>query len=146
MSQALIIGSLCDEVLLAIYERETAPLDEAALRKIEEAANWFAGLSILQANPLDLSESLPHVNKLEVGKYLAERRGITIDYALYPIASKGPAVRSTYDSRGALSKKMSHLLRALADNEIEEADLHALQEALTNLSRQLVPSGRMAYN
>lgn len=146
MFQAISLGGLCDEVLLAIYERESGPLSTHSLRKIEEAANWFAGLSVLLADPLALSKSLPHVDKLEVVKYLATERGITLDYALYPIAPKGTAVGSTYDTRGILSKRMSQLLRALGDGEIEEPDLHALREALTNLARQLVPTGRMAYS
>ena len=145
MFQLLYLGSLCDEALLAIYERETSPLGESALRKIEEAANWFAGLSILLANPLGLSESLPQVDKLEVTKYLMAR-GTSLDYVLHPIAPKDQTVGTSTNTRGALAKKMSQLLRSLADNEIEPHDLRCLQDALSNLAGQLVPLGRMAYN
>lgn len=145
MSQTFSLGSLCDEVLLAIYERERGPLGESSLRKIEEAASWFVGLSVLLADPLSLSESLPHVSKLDVTKYLFAR-GTSLDYILSPIAPKGSVIGSSADTRGVLAKRMSQLLRALGDNEIEESDVRSVQEALANLARQLVPTGRMAYS
>ena len=145
VAHALYLGNLCDYVLLATYERETAPLSDDSLRKIEELANWFSGMSLLLANPLNLSESLPHVSKLEIVKYL-DAQGYSLDYTLSPIAPEVATLTSRADTRGTLSKKMSQLLRDLASNEIEESFVRSLQEALSNLSTKLLPAGRTALS
>lgn len=142
---AFPLGSLCDAVLLAIYEREAGALGAEGLQKIEEAANWFAGVSILLATPLNLSESLAHMPKLAVVEYLAAR-GASLDYLLSPIAARGSVLGTKADTRGALSKKMSQLLRALGAGDIEDSDCSAVREALENLARRLVPFGEMAYS
>jgi hypothetical protein len=141
----LSLGSLCDDVLLAIYERKEAPLSTGSLRRIEEAANWFAGLSVLLADPLSLTDSLPHIDKLEVTKYL-DSRGSSLDYTIYAIDPAVAAFGNHADTKGVMSKKMAQLLRSLADDELAESEVWALQEALANLSHKLTPPGRMHYN
>jgi hypothetical protein len=125
------LGNMCDDVLLATYDTGAGPLSGQHAQRIQELAEWFAGLSSFLESPLLLTRSLPLINKLSLESYLGSK-GTTIKDVLSPLLPDD-ATDIT------LIARLTTLLQELSADSITAADLAALQGVISRLSQLLLP-------
>ncbi len=142
---ATAVGRRADGVVVATlhWEAERSLHPEDA-RRVRESIEWLGGLVSVIEDPLDLPNSLIHLETLEVLKRFGEMGHDGLSALTSPASSPLASVRpSASEERKAVTNRLAYLrtlLAALLEGQSQMNDLRVIRQAFEALAQVMLAS------